>query len=56
MLVLMAGGGGVRRCLLSEDLTDARETPQGGAAFGERGQNRRRHEAAASAQGAAPIA
>lgn len=47
MLVLMAGGGGgVRRCLMSEDLTDSREMPEGETAFGERGQDRCRHQAA----------
>lgn len=37
MLVLMAGGGGVRRCLVSEDLTDVREEPRQGTAFGAKG-------------------
>lgn len=45
MLVLMAGGG-MRRCLVSEDLTDVREEPRGEQHSGQREQNRRRHEAA----------
>lgn len=45
MLVLMAGGG-MRRCLVSEDLTDVREEPRGEQLSGQREQNRRRHEAA----------
>lgn len=37
MLVLTAGGEGVRRCLMSEDLTDVREEPRGGTACGATG-------------------
>ena len=45
MLVLTAGGG-VGRCLTSEDLTDVREEPRGEQHAGPREQDGHRHEAA----------